>query len=403
MTDPPLSPATKTPSIAYHGRIREAWALALKVTLLTAVTLGIYRFWAKTRLRQYFWTRVTVNDEPLEYSGTGLELFLGFLIVLLILAPLYGAMAVGQQYAATTPWLAVALQFTPLLILLALFPIATFRARRYRLSRTLWRGVRLGQTGSTWGYWRRAFVYGLIGWLSLGLLRPLAHARLTSYLMNNTWVGGAPFSFQVRFKTLFWRWLLFWGLQAIGLICLYMPAILHWTGSIGGDPDAEGGGIAQGVEALPGYFFGAFWGLSVAGMVLLAAAAVAYFSYRLYKVRTFTHATRIEGIELRSGVRFWRVVGVYVTVSLVYLGLIGGLGAIAWSAFGFEGMFFGFAIGALLGGTLTAPFITNPLLAHYVDTLTISGDIDLDAIAQNPETAPKVGEGLASVFDIDGV
>ncbi|MGZ0189619.1 MAG: DUF898 family protein, partial [Alphaproteobacteria bacterium] len=59
--------------LAYLGQTGEAWRLAIKTTFLTVITLGIYRFWAKTRLRSYFWSRLTLNGEPLEYAGSGLE------------------------------------------------------------------------------------------------------------------------------------------------------------------------------------------------------------------------------------------------------------------------------------------------------------------------------------------
>ena len=53
--------------------------------LLNLVTLGFYRFWAKTRVRRHIWSSVHVNGEPLEYTGTGKELFIGFLVIMLVL------------------------------------------------------------------------------------------------------------------------------------------------------------------------------------------------------------------------------------------------------------------------------------------------------------------------------
>ena len=44
-------------------------------TLLTIITLSIYRFWAKTRVRQYLWDQTSLDGDRLEYSGTGKELF----------------------------------------------------------------------------------------------------------------------------------------------------------------------------------------------------------------------------------------------------------------------------------------------------------------------------------------
>src|SRR5262249_60228612 len=57
--------------------------------VLRILTLGIYHFWGKTEVRRRIWSAVRLNGEPLEYTGTGKELFLGFLVVLfLIFLPL---------------------------------------------------------------------------------------------------------------------------------------------------------------------------------------------------------------------------------------------------------------------------------------------------------------------------
>ena len=63
--------------------------LSLLNGLLRILTLGVYHFWGKTEVRQRIWSAVRVDGEPLEYRGTGGELFRGFLIVFfLVLLPL---------------------------------------------------------------------------------------------------------------------------------------------------------------------------------------------------------------------------------------------------------------------------------------------------------------------------
>ncbi len=79
-------------------------------------------------MRRYFWNNLAVRGDPLEYTGLAIELLLGFLIVLAIFVP------VQLAYA---------------LALTLLTPYALYRARRYRLSRTRWRGIRFGQDAST--------------------------------------------------------------------------------------------------------------------------------------------------------------------------------------------------------------------------------------------------------------
>ena len=58
------------------------FGLLVKNAFLTLVTLGIYRFWARAALRRYWWGSIVIAGDPLEYTGTGLELFIGFLMFL---------------------------------------------------------------------------------------------------------------------------------------------------------------------------------------------------------------------------------------------------------------------------------------------------------------------------------
>ena len=66
-------------STAFHGRYSgeksPLFWLYIKTACLTVLTLGIYRFWAKTRMRKYIWSSVNIGDDNLEYTGTGLEKF----------------------------------------------------------------------------------------------------------------------------------------------------------------------------------------------------------------------------------------------------------------------------------------------------------------------------------------
>lgn len=389
----------ESPRLAYWGKMGEAWRLAIRTTLLTILTLGVYRFWAKTEVRRYFWSRITVNDEPLEYVGTGLELFIGFLIVMLILTPIYGAIALGQMiFPLDSPMFALS-QSGPALLILALIPLAIFRARRYRLSRTVWRGVRAGQTGTGRGYWIRAVWYGGIALLTLGLLRPLAQTRLTAYLMNNTWVGQQKFTFQMRARRLLWRWLVFWlclatayGGTFLGIFLLVKRAELT-SGDETQLPDIIGN--ASSVEPV-------FVGVVIVGWLLLSLlAGVAYIWYRLAQVRLFTAATTLADLRFKSSIRIGRVVGIYLLAALAYAGLLFGSAAISFPLLGEQFWFVGVVLAGFVAGTLFIPFVTHPLLRHYVETLEIDGAFDPDALLQNDATSPKTGEGLASVFDVD--
>ena len=86
----PAVGASVVPAIRPQGRgmalpvtwVGSPWSLAGLSFLnffLTIVTLGTYGFWGRTEVRKRIWSSVRLAGEPLEYTGTGKELFLGFL------------------------------------------------------------------------------------------------------------------------------------------------------------------------------------------------------------------------------------------------------------------------------------------------------------------------------------
>ena len=107
----------------------------------------------------------------------------------------------------------VLLQVVYLVIVLFLIGAAIFRARRYRLSRTLWRGIRGAQTGATMTFAGKYLGYLLLTMITLGWFTPFQNVRLAGYLFNNTFVGNGRFRFEGRggdlLKAFAINWLLF--------------------------------------------------------------------------------------------------------------------------------------------------------------------------------------------------
>ena len=66
---------------------------------------------------------------------------------------------------------------------------AIYRARRYRLTRTVWRGVRFWMSGSGWAYAGRSLLWGLGTVVTLGLLLPWREAALERYKMRHSYYG----------------------------------------------------------------------------------------------------------------------------------------------------------------------------------------------------------------------
>src|SRR5690349_18193020 len=146
-------PAETTHQLAYSGRTRTLFGIFFKNLLLTLITVGVYRFWAKTRTRRFLWSGTAIDGEPFEYTGTGMELFIGFLKALAILGPLFAILQIGQLWLGKDHvWLMAALSYGQTLLIIVLIYAGSYAARRYRMSRTLWSGIRFRQAGSPWRY-----------------------------------------------------------------------------------------------------------------------------------------------------------------------------------------------------------------------------------------------------------
>src|ERR1700733_123800 len=208
-------------AVNFLGKEGAYWRLRIKGAALLVLTLGIYRFWFATDVRRYLWSNTEIGGETLEYTGLATELLGGFLIAVTIVGPLYTAIATAALALETATAAIAAVGFL-LLVLLSQF--ALFRARRYRLTRTVLRGVRFDQHGSAWRYALFALLCWTLAAGTLGLAYPWAQASLQRYKMRHTSYGDLHGSFAGSGWALFWRglpiWLVVAGPVVVAVIAL---------------------------------------------------------------------------------------------------------------------------------------------------------------------------------------
>ncbi|HET8700498.1 MAG TPA: YjgN family protein [Nitrococcus sp.] len=191
--------------IEHHGTGGELFIIFIVNLLLKIVTLGIYHFWAKTRVRRYLWTQTSIDGERFEYTGSGRELLIGFLkaVGLYILAVM-GFMALSWAATALVGPKGGPLAMTVFALLIVFAAgAARYASRRYLLTRTRYRGIRLGLEGSAWRYAALAFGYGLLTIATLGLAAPWARMALDRYVYNHQRFGSLEFEFDGRGGDLF--------------------------------------------------------------------------------------------------------------------------------------------------------------------------------------------------------
>src|ERR1051325_7808377 len=141
---PPAPPEQSGERIIFTGVRRDFRHLVARGAMLELLTLGFYRFWLATDMRRHLWSHTEVGGDVPEYTGTAKELLIGFLFALAILGPVYLAYFIVGLEAERIQ----AFASFPLALFFYLFTqFAIYRARRYRLSRTVWRGVRFWMKG----------------------------------------------------------------------------------------------------------------------------------------------------------------------------------------------------------------------------------------------------------------
>src|SRR5256885_15201765 len=233
---PAEAPARPANGGRFTGNERTFWRLLIRGAMLLLVTLGIYRFWLATDVRRFLWSNTEIASDGLEYIGTARELLLGFLIAIALLVPINVAFFLAAFSRGIIGQISGILALAALALL---GQFAVYRARRYRLPRTVYRGIRLHQTGSAWRYAVCAIFWWAMIAVTLGLAFPFAQASLERFKLRNTYYGDLQGHFVGSGMRLFFRGVLFWFVVIGPLMFGAIIAIdaVDWTalGRGGGD------------------------------------------------------------------------------------------------------------------------------------------------------------------------
>lgn len=347
--------------------------------LLMIVTLGLYRFWAITWMRRLVWRRSSIDGQPFEYSGTGIEIFLGFLkVFFLILLPIGLAFAAVGFYLGTDPSEAnlAALEIADAaygVVVFFLIELGRFLSWRYRVSRTRWRGIRSRIDMRVSRYLAVALGSAFLLIFSVWLLKPVVDLWRARVLVNNVNIGGMRPSLDTGLAALLPRWFLCLViafvsyavsavLMGIVVVILLLPAF-----------QAAQGASPQDLEPfLEGF---SVWHLGLMGALFLAPVGFLW-AYCLYRVAYWRHVCT----SLRFG-----------TLRFRFTGTTNGLFWLKFSNF----------LILVLSLTLLAPITWRRKIEYAARSLEISGSFDPSDLRQvMPDEGSVGGEGLAGDFDI---
>lgn len=382
--------------------------LALKTSLLTVLTVGIYRFWMKTKLRRYYWSSVRISGVPLEYVGQPIEKLLGFLMAVVILAFYLGIVNLLLMFASFSLFQSnVAAYVVSFLGVIPLWFFAMYRARRYMLGRTRWRGIRFALDPGAWGYAFRALWHWLLTILTLGLLWPRMTFYLEKYKTDRTWFGDQKLEQGGRWTMLF---------SAALPVILTVLAIGASVAAMIGLPMLNQGTLGETGEQI--------WTF---GIVLAIAVFILPFSATYYWVKSLellTNTKRAGEMTLEftpSTARICRIIFmgnfiVWLLVSLMLLGLglvivfgasgqdierLTAIGALpVWVTIAFTALSY-FVI-YIMWGALRHVYVLQPMWKHFSEKLTLAGAPALNAVGQRGRDERRDAEGFSEALDLGG-
>ena len=158
--------------------------------LLQIVTLGFYYPWAKANTLDYLYSHTTLQDHPFSFTGTGKEMFKGYVKLLLFMGILFSVFYI-LVINNMGGWGLLLIYLTLFLII----PFALHGSYRYRMAKTNWRGIRFGYTGNRSELFILFFTGLFLTIITLGIYGPWFYMKLRRYIIGNIKMGDAQFSY----------------------------------------------------------------------------------------------------------------------------------------------------------------------------------------------------------------
>ncbi len=216
-------------------------------------------------------------------------------------------------------------------------------SRRYRLTRTSWRGIRFSFRGKAWSlipiFLKGYFLSGL----TFGLYYPFYLTRRQAFMVSNSYFGNERFGFDGRGWELFRSFVL-------SILPTVATLVVGWMARRAGHP----------------------WiGNVVFILLTLPTLGVCWIWYLARKRRFFWDHTYFGAARFRSTVAGGSLLGLYMVNALLLLVTLG----LAW------------------------PWVRVRNMRFAFRYLSLEGPLDLERIQQQAQVASATGEGLAGFLD----
>ena len=342
--DTPLEP------LEFTGRGGEYFRIWIVNLALTILTLGIYSAWAKVRRLQYFYRNTTLAGNSFDFHGSPTAILKGRVIAVVLLV-LYNVLAN----------LHVGLGLLMFALLLAVAPWLIQRSLCFRLHNSSYRGLRFRFAGAMGGAYQAFLLWPVVGYVTLGMLMPMAHREIKRYQHNNSRYGDAAFRFDARVGAFYRIYL-----KMFGLLLLLLAGMVVLGVAVGATS-----GMADGGKPRREVILAILAGVLLFYLLLILVIGP-WFAARMQNL--VWNGTALEAHQFRSRVRARDLFGIYLTNFI--------------------------AIVLTLG--LFKPFADIRLARYRLSHMALQTQGSLDAfVAVQEGMVSATGEETADVFDVD--
>jgi uncharacterized membrane protein YjgN (DUF898 family) len=318
--------------------------IAIVNFFLSLITLTIYRFWAKTNVRRHVWSCVHINGQPLEYTGRGMELFKGALIVFgLFVLPFVLLITFINIYLGPNHPALIAVQGLLYLVIFVLWgAVGSFVARS----------------------------------MSLGWSTPALNTALQEQIIGDMRFGDLAFKFKGRSSPLYPTYALCW-FMTIGAVILFAVIFGAELAALVGpevqkifDEIFKPDSTPTSAQIWTAGTVAAILAISFIAMFVVIPMLWAIYSAK--ELSTFANYTSAGNATFKLNASASSLISLVIVNLLILIFTLG----------------------------IGRPFIQQRLIRYMCDRISVQGTIDVDRIAQSMATLDKTGEGLADAFDI---
>jgi len=347
--------------LVFHGSGGSLFGIHIVNIFFTLLTLGAYYFWGKAKVRNYLFGQSEFAGDRFAYHGTGRELFTGFLKAAII----FGTISALFRAAPFLPG-GIAVKIAAILLayalLLTFIPMAVVGSRRYRLSRSSWRGIRFSFRGKTNAFIKLFLRGTLLSLFTFGIYYPFFLTRQYAFMTDGAYFGNRKFAFDGEGKGIFGVYMKALGLWMIWgiFVGIAMPVATIFVGDFGVDLF----GSKKMAVAV------------VIGSLIIATALVAVYLQSFLSAKRqsyFWNHTTIDTARFQSTIGFHPLFLLTLTNFFLLIVTLG----------------FGW------------PWAAARKARYYMSNIRLEGAIDLQAVQQEAQAASPTGDALGGLLDVD--